>query len=76
MKIQNITNIYNPFKTSRNENSIQGRVYNPFNTKLVGDVVTFRAKAYNAESVENPTNHCAYCGCKVYTEQQIDSLAK
>ena len=76
MKIQNITNIYNPFKIKRNENNIQNSVSLSFNNKLVGDIVTFRAKAYNADSVENPTNHCAYCGCKVYTEQQVDSLAK
>ena len=77
MKIQNITNIYNPFRINKNYNNSENRTSNPFlNNKLVGDVVTFRAKAYNADSVENPTNHCAYCGCKVYTEQQIDSLAK
>ena len=76
MKIQNVTNIYNPFRMNKNNNSVNS-VSNPFiNNKLVGDVVTFRAKAYNADSVENPTKHCAYCGCKVYTEQQIDSLAK
>ena len=76
MKIQTITNIYNPFRINKNSNS-ENNVSNPFiNNKLVGDIVSFRAKSYNADSVENPTFHCAYCGCKVYTEQQIDSLAK
>lgn len=41
-----------------------------------GDVVSFSAKKYDADAIVNPTNHCAYCGCKVYTEQQIDSIAK
>ena len=41
-----------------------------------GDVVSFSSKKYSAESILNPTNHCAYCGCKVYNEQQIDSLVK
>lgn len=41
-----------------------------------GDVVSFTSKKYSAESILNPTNHCAYCGCKVYNEQQIDSLVK
>ena len=76
MKIQTITNIYNSFRVNK-KNNLGNSVSNPFlSNKLVGDVVTFRAKAYNADSVENPTNHCAYCGCKVYNEQQIESLAK
>ncbi len=41
-----------------------------------GDVVSFTGKKYNKDDILNPTNHCAYCGCKVYDEQQIDSLAK
>jgi hypothetical protein len=42
----------------------------------MGDVVSFSAKKYDANSVVNPTNHCAYCGCKVYNEEQLDSIAK
>ena len=77
MKIQNITNLYSPFKLNRQKNSSINNFSNPFLlNKPVGDIVSFRAKAYNADSVENPTNHCAYCGCKVYNDGQIDSLAK
>ena len=77
MKIQNITNLYNQFKLNRFYNNSANNFSNPFiMNNQVGDIVSFRAKAYNADSVENPTNHCAYCGSKVYSEQQIDSLAK
>ncbi len=78
MKIQNIINIYNPFKFNglNNKNYLKS-VSNPFiNTRLTADVVSFSGKAYNIDSIENPTNHCAYCGCKVYNDSQIDSLAK
>lgn len=78
MKIQNITNIYNPFKFNglNNKNYLHA-VSNPFiNNRLTADVVSFSGKAYSAESIENPTNHCAYCGCKVYNDSQLDSLAK
>ncbi len=44
--------------------------------QLCGDVVSFRAKNYDINSIVNPTGHCAYCGCKVYTEAQIEALAK
>lgn len=40
------------------------------------DTVSFTAKKYDEESIINPTNHCAYCGCKVYSEFQIESIAK
>lgn len=78
MKIQNITNIYNPFKFNgpNNKNYLHA-VSNPFiNNRLTADIVSFSGKAYSSESIENPTNHCAYCGCKVYNDSQLDSLAK
>lgn len=78
MKINSINNLYNPFKTIRlNSKNSTSTVTSPFlNNNFAGDVVVFRAKAYSAESIENPTNHCAYCGAKVYTEAQIESIAK
>ena len=78
MNISSINNLYNPFKTIRlNSKNSANNVSSPFlNNNLVGDVVVFRSKAYSAESIENPTNHCAYCGAKVYTEAQIESIAK
>lgn len=78
MKIQNITNIYNPFKFNglNNKNYLHA-VSNPFiNNGLTADIVSFSGKAYSADSIENLTNHCAYCGCKVYNDSQLDSLAK
>ena len=39
-------------------------------------MVSFSAKKYADESILNPTNHCGYCGCKVYSEYQIESIAK
>ncbi|MCD7879574.1 MAG: hypothetical protein LUG16_06560, partial [Candidatus Gastranaerophilales bacterium] len=39
------------------------------------DIVSFSAKNYSKEDIINPTNHCAYCGCKVYDNSQIESLA-
>lgn len=40
------------------------------------DVVSFSGKNYGQESILHPTEHCAYCGSKVYDEQQLDSIAK
>lgn len=57
-------------------NSPQTNPVQPANCSLSADVVSFSGKNYDAESVLNPTNHCAYCGCKVYTEAQIDSIAQ
>lgn len=78
MKIQSITSLYSPLKTIRlNNRYSQEKVTNPFlNQNLSGDIVSFSAKKYDISSIENPTNHCAYCGAKVYSEQQIESLAK
>ncbi len=40
------------------------------------DIVSFSAKNYDSNSVVNPTNHCAYCGCRVYNQAQLNSIAK
>lgn len=78
MRIQNIVNFYSPLKqrilTKDNPNSYMSCRFN--NGQYGGDVVSFRAKNYDINSILNPTGHCAYCGCKVYTEQQIEALAK
>ena len=74
MKILSINNFYKTNLVNRKP-SETNNIYR-FNNNLVGDVVSFRAKNYGIESIVNPTGHCAYCGCKVYNEQQIDSLAK
>ena len=72
MKILGINNIYNfkPIVVG------QTKPIKPSYANQNGDVVSFTSKKYSAESILNPTNHCAYCGCKVYNEQQIDSLVK
>lgn len=77
MKIQSVSNLYNPFKQRFVFDKAE--TYSPMNRKnenSFGDIVTFRAKKYDIDSIINPTNHCAYCGCKVYSEAQIESLAK
>ena len=78
MKILTLNNTSNLFRTNIVDRSFFSSVNNHcFNNKnLSGDIVVFRAKNYNIESIVNPTNHCAYCGCKVYSEAQLDSLAK
>ena len=77
MKIYSINNLYNQFKTVRvNNQNVQGNSIHLLRSPLQSDVVSFRAKAYSVESIENPTNHCAYCGAKVYSDSQIDSIAK
>lgn len=40
------------------------------------DVVSFKSKNYDITDITSPTNHCAYCGCKVYTDAQIEGIAK
>ncbi|MBQ4078098.1 hypothetical protein IJD15_02835 [bacterium] len=74
MKIVSINSFYktNLFNRQQSETN---NVYK-FKNNLMADVVSFRAKNYGIESIVNPTGHCAYCGCKVYNEGQIDALAK
>ncbi|MCD7780690.1 MAG: hypothetical protein LUH05_08475 [Candidatus Gastranaerophilales bacterium] len=74
MKIQTITNIYNSFNNWNINKTSPKYINNKQN--MASDIVSFSAKKYDISSIINPTNHCAYCGCKVYTEQQIDSMAK
>ncbi len=66
MKILSLNTIHNTFKPRQiNKKSFIG-----------ADVVSFSSKKYDIEDIVNPTNHCAYCGCKVYSQAQIDSIAK
>lgn len=76
-RVVKIYSINNSYKVN-SYNRASSIVSNPFVLKdlQMGDVVSFSAKKYDADSIINPTNHCAYCGCKVYTEPQIDSIAK
>lgn len=73
MKILSINNSYNN-KTKCISPNKQGNVF--FINNSAGDIVSFSAKKYDSETILNPTNHCAYCGCQVYSEHQIDSIAK
>ena len=78
MKVQSINSLYNPFRYQnlavlKNSNNVQT---NPFLSSAKGDTVSFGAKNYDAETIVNPTAHCAYCGCKVYTDAQLDSITK
>ncbi len=74
MKINSISNIYKSnFITQRSEKLINNF---SINNGPMTDTVSFRAKSYNVDQILNPTNHCAYCGCKVYSEAQIESIAK
>lgn len=42
---------------------------------LQADVVSFKAKNYDFSMIKSPTGHCAYCGSKVYTQKQLDTIA-
>lgn len=75
MQITNFSNVYSIFP-NKNLNKSNNNNFVKYSNFLRGDVVSFSAKKYDADSILNPTNHCAYCGEKVYNDQQIDSLAK
>lgn len=44
--------------------------------QLSCDTISFSGKDYNKSQIEHPTNHCAYCGEKVYSEQKLLSKAR
>lgn len=77
LKIQGISNFYNISKVNNTPSETNNNII-PFYYKntLSTDVVSFSAKKYDTDSILNPTNHCAYCGCKVYSEDQLMSIAK
>lgn len=66
---------YNLFKMPVSNNK-EKHVSSPFLRPLACDTVSFSGKSYDSTSIESPTGHCAYCGSKVYTKQQIDSICK
>lgn len=76
MRILNLNNFYNFKSNVIGKNNFQTRPMQNLYASPSGDVVSFSAKKYSYETIVNPTNHCAYCGTKVYDEQQIDSLTK
>ena len=78
MKIQSVSNFNNPFRKSlfANQSSAYYSQLSKSTQNSFGDIISFRAKKYDIDSIISPTNHCAYCGCKVYSEAQIEALAK
>ncbi len=42
---------------------------------LKQDTVSFKGKNYSFDKIQEPTGHCAYCGSKVYSEEQLDSIS-
>ena len=42
---------------------------------LKQDTVSFKGKNYSMDKIKEPTGHCAYCGTKVYSHEQLVSLA-
>ncbi len=43
---------------------------------LKADTVSFSGKNYSMNTIKNPTGHCGYCGAKVYTENELDAMAR
>ncbi len=75
MKILNIGNYIYSNQPRRVENNSARGVFNPLHS-LNSDVVSFSSSKQYNNSIINSTGHCAYCGCKVYSESQIDSIAR
>lgn len=81
MRLTNLLEFYTN-KTQIKTNN-KREFYNPFANNfalpklktLQADVVSFKAKNYDASSIKSQTNHCAYCGSKVYTQRQLEVLA-
>lgn len=77
MQILDITqniykNIFSP------ENKQERRLFGISGTNLAPlkqDTVSFKGKNYNLDKIKEPTGHCAYCGEKVYSDEQIDSIS-
>ncbi len=77
MQILDITqniykNIFSP------ENKQQRRLFGISSENLAPlkqDTVSFKGKNYGLEKIKEPTGHCAYCGGKVYSEEQLDSIS-
>ena len=78
MKIQSVSNYNNLFRKSLlvNQSGKNSSYLVKNSQSSFGDIISFSAKKYDIDSIINPTNHCAYCGCKVYSEAQIEALVK
>lgn len=78
VRILSINNFYNSFRPAEiKTNNQNGYASNPISKySLKADIVSFAAKEYSIDDIVSPTNHCAYCGCKVYSQSQLESLAK
>ncbi len=75
MKILSIGNYIYSNQPRRVENNSARGVFNPLHA-LNSDVISFSSSKQYNNSIINSTGHCAYCGCKIYSETQIDSIAR
>lgn len=50
--------------------------FKPKLSVLKTDTVSFSGKNYGMNTIKNPTGHCGYCGAKVYTEKELDAMAR
>ena len=66
-------NIFNVYQKNNHEAQNSTLKMRP---QLSCDTVSFSGKDYSKSQIEHPTNHCAYCGEKVYSEQKLLSKAK
>lgn len=75
MFINNINKLYNSGFKSFGRYVTNPCVNAPLLSPLYSDTVSFKGKNYDSSSIKKPTGHCAYCGAKVYSQKQLDSLA-
>ena len=66
-------NIFNVYQKNNHEAQNSTLKMRP---QLSCDTVSFSGKDYSKKQIEHPTNHCAYCGEKVYSEQKLLSKAR
>ena len=66
-------NLFNVYQKNNHEAQNSTLKMRP---QLSCDTVSFSGKDYSKSQIEHPTNHCAYCGEKVYSEQKLLSKAK
>lgn len=66
-------NLFNVYQKNNHEAQNSTLKMRP---QLSCDTVSFSGKDYSKKQIEHPTNHCAYCGEKVYSEQKLLSKAR
>ncbi len=76
MKLYSISAAIRSNPYSKDKREVNSNRFIPISSPFACDVVSFSRRNYSSKSVLNPTGHCAYCGCKVYTEDQISSIAQ